>query len=381
MNPAVVVSAYNRPQALARLLGSLREAAYPKGVPVRLVLSLDDSDQHPEVAALAESFRWEHGPKQVLRHTRRLGPVGHFTFCGSLSQEYGAIVFLEDDLVVSPVYYAYARQALAYYVSDPAIGGLCLYALWFNGYTQEPFEPLSDETDAFFLQVPYTQGLAFTAGQWSGFQEWRKTARPHQPDPRRLHAAWARFRADEWFPWLARYLVASGKYFVFPRVSLATGFGDAGTHFPRSTDFFQAPLQRAKQAFCFQPLERSDAVYDSFFELLPERARRLAPSLRGYDFTVDLYATRAPENIPTPYILTARRCRNPVLSFGRVMRPLEANLEHAVPGQDICLCRTEDVRWDRLAEVETRLGKLRYFSRGRRAGLGLSLLDRFWRRR
>jgi hypothetical protein len=47
MNPAIVVNAYNRPQALARLLDSLQAARYPDGVPIPLVISLDDAHHHP----------------------------------------------------------------------------------------------------------------------------------------------------------------------------------------------------------------------------------------------------------------------------------------------------------------------------------------------
>ncbi len=46
MTPAIVVSAYNRPEALARLLASLRKAAYPADARQPLVISIDRGD-HP----------------------------------------------------------------------------------------------------------------------------------------------------------------------------------------------------------------------------------------------------------------------------------------------------------------------------------------------
>lgn len=382
MNPAVVISAYNRPAALLRLLQSVQAAAYPQNTPVPLVISIDHAAGNPDVVEIAQDVSWPYGPKQILCQPLHLGPIEHFYTCGNLSRDYNALIFLEDDLLVSPVYYKYASQALEFYAADEKIAGVSLYALWFNGYTQQPFVPLTDGADAFFLQVPYTQGLAFTQQQWSGFQNWResKAASAHVEQP--LHEAWSNFKPDEWFPWFTRYLVSTEKYFVYPRVSLSTGFGDAGTHFDRATPFFQAPLQRSEWPFSFKPLTESVAVYDSFFELLPERMHRLTFALQEFDFseyTIDLYATRSRDNIPTPYVLTTRPCQKPLATFGREMWPMEANLENQVPGKDISFCRTEDLRWDTWANLKIYQKNALYFSHGRqmdlKAWLKLTLID------
>jgi hypothetical protein len=369
MNPAVVVSAYNRPDALARLLGSLQAADYPEDEKIPLVISIDQAAEHPEVRQVAQDFLWVHGPKQVICREEHLGPVGHFYACGSLAETYGAVVFLEDDLFAAPVYYHYARQALEKYAPDAAVGGISLYALWFNGYNQLPFIPLADGADTFFLQLPYTQGLAFTADQWLGFARWRQSApNPEAVEPP-LHESWARFRPDEWFPHFTRYLVSENRYFVFPRVSLTSGFGDVGTHFARPSAFFQAPLQYGKTRYQFLALEDSTAVYDSFFEILPDRLERMAPHLQGLDYSVDLYATHTPATLRTPYVLTTRPCRGLVAGYRRSMLPHEANLIHPAPGEDISFCRVEDLRWDWLARQDLELKNSLYFDHGRRSGL------------
>lgn len=79
------------------------------------------------------------------------------------------------------------------------VAGLCLYGLWFNGFTLEPFLPVDDGSDAFFLGLPYTQGLAFTPAQWQRLDAAfaGEEAAPH-PD---LHPCFQRFRADEWWRW------------------------------------------------------------------------------------------------------------------------------------------------------------------------------------
>jgi hypothetical protein len=374
MNPAIVINAYNRPAALGRLLGSIREADYPQGgLPIPLVISLDASAEHPDVASVAEAFEWTRGPVQVIRRDAHLGPVGHFYACGGLAQEHGAIVYLEDDLFAGRDFYHYARQALEFYADDPCIAGISLYALWFNGYTRHPFIPLADGGDAFFLQVPYTQGLAFTGEQWRALKAWRDAPPPPGGFPYPLHESWAHFKPDEWFPELTRYVVASGKYFAYPRVSQATGFGDAGTHFAAATPFFQAPLEYGKQDYAFLSLQEALAVYDSFFEILPDRLDRLTPRFHGQEYTVDLYATRSAGNIRTPYVLTTRPARKAVATFGQEMQPQEANVTHGVPGEAIVFCRTEDLRWGRLADWEAERKNDRYFARGRRMGVRRAL--------
>ena len=41
------------------------------------------------------------------------------------------------------------------------------------------------------------------------------------------------------------------------------------------------------------------------------------------------------------------------------------NVIERVPGAEICLCRVEDVRWDRRAQLQMWLSHYEYFARGR----------------
>ncbi len=363
MLPAIVVNAYNRPAALARLLNSLQQAVYPAGAQTPLVISIDRGGD-PDVGILAENFAWPHGPKTVTLQEQHLGLVQHFFACGDLTRRYEAIIYLEDDLTVSPVFYAYAAQALAFYQQDVRVSGCSLFGLWFNGYTQQPFVPLPDGSDTFFVQVPYTQGLAFTAEQWARVEAWRHSPAMTAPPTVPLHEAWSHFDREDWFPLLARFVITHDRYFIFPRVSQATGWGDAGTHFTGASRFFHVPLQRGKLRYEFKGLDEADAVYDSFFELRPDRLNRLTDQLRDYDYTLDLYATKSQANLRAEYVLTSRRCRNPVVSFGKTAWPQEMNIVERIPGAEIVLCRTQDVRWDRLANLHQWRNQQEYFARG-----------------
>jgi hypothetical protein len=377
MNPAIVINAYNRPHSLARLLRSIQAASYPVEDAIPLVISLDDSKNHPDVAALAEGFNWTCGPKEIIRQEKRLGLKAHFYACGDLSDRYGAIIYLEDDLMVSPVFYPFASQALAFYRSDNRIAGISLYNLWFNGYTRQLFTPYLDEADIFFIQLPYTQGEAFTAEQWKGFRRSQAYKNDPTDTPQPIHESWSQFDPIEWFPEWTAYLVASGRFFVFPRASLSTGMGDAGTHFSRSSDLFQAPLLHAKQDFILKRLDESAAVYDSFFEILPGRLNRLTDRLADYDYCVDLYATRSPANMSAEYVLTTRVCHDPLFTFAKSLRPLEANVIDAISGEGISFCKKENLGWGWRAELETRESNRAYFSRGQNSGLRLWARSKF----
>jgi len=353
MNPAVVVIAYDRPLALRRLLQSLAAASYPREG-VHLVISVDRSEdgRSREVAEAGRAFPWPHGSKDVIEREQHLGLVSHFLECGRLSQRHGGAVLLEDDLVVAPSYYAFASQALQRYGEDERVAAVCLYGLWFNGFTLEPFQAIDDGGDVFFLRLPYTQGLAFSARQWLRFEE-RSATQPAAPHPG-LHDAFLRFPPDEWFPRFAHYTAATGRFVCFPRVSLTTGWGDAGAHFAAATHWLQAPMRLAGTDYRLPRLEDALAVYDSFFELLPDRLRRLVTSLPDLDFDLDLNATKEPRNLQSGHVLTSRRTRAALASFGLCMYPPEANIVYQVPGDDLRLSRVEDVLWDAWAGEEAR---------------------------
>lgn len=365
LKPAIVVSAYNRPRALARLLRALAAANYPGDQPVTLHISIDQgegSEAH-EVRRMSQEFAWPHGPKQVVCHPQHLGLLKHFFLCGQLATHYGAIILLEDDLLVSPQFYNYAAQALSFFEDDERIAGISLYSLWFNGYTHFPFTPLADASDVFFLQIPYTQGQAFSKDQWQAFDDWRAAqSQQNQPTPR-LHEMFDRFDAEDWFPLRTRFLVATQRYYVFPRQSLATGFGDAGTHFSRPSHFFQVPLQNFQDQFRLQPFDQAPAVYDSFFEILPERLDRLTERFHGLSYCVDLQGTKSKNNLNAEYVLTTRPAHHAEMTFGRVMRPAEANLIVGVPGEGIHLCRREVLLWGYAAELAVRKGNYDYAAR------------------
>lgn len=367
MNPAIVIPAYNRPAALERLLASLSAAEVPPGTP--LVISIDcaaDKAHRPgndAVIQLARAFRWPHGPREVIVQDEHLGLVGNVFFCGGLTAQHGAVVLLEDDLLVSRQILNYAKNALDFYGADPRVAGISLNSLWFNGFTRQPFIPLPDDGDVFFLRLSTPQGQVYTAAQWAAFTGWLAAEGRSVTAADGVHELFTTFPEDDWLAAKAKYLAATERYYVYPRESLTTCIGDPGTHFERPTAFFQVPLQQLRREFRFLSLDSAVAVYDGFYELLPNRLNRLTNRFEGLSFDVDLYASKAAHQFTAPHLITTRKCARPLMTFGKRLRPLEANVIDAFPGVGIALARREDVDTSDAATREAQRANDRYFAR------------------
>lgn len=307
-DPALVAVGYNRPDALHRLLVSLREALLPAGTP--LVISLDWSG-NTEVGALADAFEWPYGPKRIIRHERNLGLRRHILICGDLTADYGAIALFEDDLLVAPGFYPYLQGAIAAYGADDRIGGFSLYDYKINEFNNIDFCPIEDGSDVYFLQVAASWGQAWTAAQWASFRKWYAAHETEpfsesQGIPRQL-AGW---RENSWKRFYIKYLATTGRYFVYPRASLTTNCADPGTNTRRSVSIYQTPLDLAVRDWRFAPLDHSLARYDVFYE--PEAAvlRRLVPALDdgAAEFDVDLFGTKPAAVLTRPRLLSSRPC-------------------------------------------------------------------------
>ncbi len=371
MIPAIAIPAFSRPAALERLLTTLKAAHLPSGATLALVIDRAGDERrragNAAVIELARRFHWPHGPKEVIVQPRPLGLVGNVFHAAGLAEQYGAVILLEDDLVVSARFYDYACGALAAYGDDPRLAGIALNALWFNGFTHQPFIPLLDDGDTFFLQLSTPQGQVYTAAQWASFKAWSLETeflrRNSVSAP--IHDLFTAFPTDDWLHTKALYLADTNRYYVYPRESLTTNFGEPGTHFAGRTALFQVPMQERRARFRYQPFDETVAVYDGFFELLPDRLNRLTDSLRGLSYDVDLYATKSAHHLRADHVLTTRPTRAALATFAKAMRPLESNVIANVAGRGIALARREDVHLGQWATLAAQYDNDLYFAHRR----------------
>lgn len=320
---AIVIAAFNRPASLQRLLDSITAANYYGYQSIPLIISIDQSGNE-DCKKIADLFNWKHGEKKILVHEEKLGLKKHILLCGELSSQFDAVIVLEDDLFVSPVFYDYAQQAYTFYKEEERIAGIALYHNTFNEIAYCPFEPVHDGADNYFMQVPCSWGQLWTKKQWMGFVSYADGIKDEQvfeslPGNVQLWPT-----ASSWKKIFYSYLLVTGKYFVYPRVGLSTNFGDAGQHLDHQQTVFQTDLLLSKKTFQFTTLDDSLSVYDGFFEPHGSLYNKLVDENLSVSF--DLNGTKPLDSIKTNYLISSRQCRKPLKKFATSCYPYENNI-------------------------------------------------------
>ena len=348
IQPAVVVVTFNRPEALARILRTIATARYDGMADVPLIISVDKSVDksdraavHTEVLKVAEAFEWTHGSKRIIAHRENLGLKKHVISCGDLTQEHGAAILLEDDLLVSPEYYQYAVQALNFYGDQPKISGISLYSYDFNEYAESRFMPLEDGFDNYFIQTACSWGQAWTASQWSEFKDWYESCSSFAEGSDRLPQKLLEWSERSWKKFFIKYMILTDKYFVYPRVSLSTNSGESGANHRGSLNY-QVPLQLGRRDYRFSQLESSRSRYDGYYELEASCLRQLNPALKAVDFECDLYGTKLIQNVKSTHLLSIKECANAIFSYDLSLVPQELNIAFKLPGSYFSLGKVAD---------------------------------------
>jgi hypothetical protein len=333
-NPVIVVAAFNRAESLKRLLTSLSQAIYP--TKVDLVISIDGGGPQ-DVVDVANGFVWTSGEKSVLLHDQNLGLRAHIISLGDLTYKYGSIILLEDDLMVSPWFYEYARAAENYYYNEDEVAGVSLYAYRNNENSDcAPFNPLNNGYDIFFMQTPSSWGQLWTKKQWEGF----KAFYDHNPTigkRDRIPENVKEWADSSWKKFYHLYLAEKKKYFVTPYFSYTTNCGEVGTHSQKKTSLWQAQLSYGvPENFRFPKFEEKSLKYDAYMEIDPA----CLPFIEGVPpekLCVDLYGTKQLDLFDNKYWLTIRASSQVIRSYGIELLPLENNVLYQTEGKGINL--------------------------------------------
>lgn len=331
---AIVAIAYNRAESLNRLLSSLKTAYY-FGDTIDLIISIDYSGIDA-VNQLAERFQWPYGEKRIIRHSENLGLKKHVLFCGNLTEEYENICVFEDDLFVSPAFYNYAKQAVEFYKDDDNIAGISLYLHTLNYIGNRPFNHISNDYDAFFMQQAQSWGQIWTKSKWREFIMWYEINKELNLNSLNFPMQISNWPNSSWLKYHMKYLVDNNKYFVYPTTSFTTNFSDTGTHVVNISNRFQVSLNMGQfRRYSFQSFGEREIVYDIFFE-----NKKLSHTLgfKEDELTVDLYNQK---NNEKRYLLTSKQLNFEIVkSFGLKLVPHELNVILNIKGNDIFLYNT-----------------------------------------
>lgn len=332
--PAIVVICYNRPDSLKRLLGSIDKAKYPESEDVTLVISIDNSGEDA-VANVAKEYKWTHGEKVIIERKERMGLKAHVLACGDLTAEYGSIIVLEDDLYVSPAFYEYSVQALDFTEGNDRIGGVSLYNHLFNVHARRSFTAIDDGYDNWYFQFASSWGQAYLKSQWDSFKEWMLTYDGQDIAKATVPANVSGWSAKSWLKYYIAYLIDTDRYFIYPRISYTTNYGDVGSHAVKADCDLQVPLAGLRNdKLRLSSLEESEAVYDAFFE-------NTKLSGKDNDTIVDLYASKPVSellgaNDKIKFVISSASLPyKRIQTYGRLMRPVDANIVYATEGNDL----------------------------------------------
>jgi glycosyltransferase involved in cell wall biosynthesis len=345
IRPAIVIAAYDRPNSLSRLLSMILAADYSDEGDASLVISIDGGGDD-EVVRIANEFEWPFGAKKIIEHSKNLGLREHILNCGDLTERYGAIIMLEDDLLISPSFYQFAVSGVnSTAFQNPDVVGLSLYNYRVNETSLVRFYPIEDGYDNYYLQVPSSWGQVWTANQWSRFREWYRENEAIDFTPifrNRVMAAWGHRNNGSWKRYYAAYMILGAKYMLYPRKSYSDNSGDVGENHVGEA-FYRTPLVFSDTGvFRFSELQESVAVYDQNFELDSRVISSLYPDLNISDFCVFLNDSELIlENAP-PQVLTRSKSLS-ARSWGNVYYPIELNLILNVPGVDISFVELKEV--------------------------------------
>ena len=336
---AIVVIAYNRVDSLKRLLKSLDNAHYSDDN-VTLIISIDYSGNNA-VGDAADDFIWVHGPKKVVKRETNMGLKSHVLTCGDYVNNYDSVILLEDDLYVSKGFYDYALQALDFTKDMDEIGGVSLYNHLLNVHVREPFEAIEDGYDNYYFQFASSWGQAYTRSQWNGFREWLKKHDGENLESDTMPANVSSWSDKSWLKYNIKYLIATGKYFLYPRVSLTSNFMEEGTHAKEPVADLQVPLMGVmNRPYNFSTVERSGAVYDAFFEntklseIIETQLQNNVENVKVGKIVVDLYGCKnLPDKFDVKYLLSSKSLPYMyVKSYGRWMRPIDENIIEDIEG-------------------------------------------------
>lgn len=323
---AICVISYNRPNSTYRVLESISKAYYDYSR-VDLIISIDNSGK-TDVLETAQNFKWEFGGKRLVTHEKRLGLKNHVIEVGNYTNEYDGLIVLEDDIIVSPSFFLFARECVAKYYNDDRIAGISLYSFNRNYHNRLPFIPLKSGSDIYLMQNAQSWGQVWMPRQWKNFIEWYNLNNadfqyePHLP---RSICSWK----NSWLKYHTRYCIEHNKWFIYPYSSLSTCFSDVGEHSGVRTNITQVPFIIDNKS---KYILEEKVIYDAFFENIK------IPVLLGLnneDVCIDLYGERMNKQFKR-YWITHKICDYKIIhSFGLQLKPMEANIIYNTPGNEL----------------------------------------------
>lgn len=335
VKPAIVAVGYNRPDGMKRLLESIGRAHFDcEDVP--LIVSIDESNRSDEVEAVAKAFDWKYGTKEIRRFPERQGLRKHIVQCGDYSEKYGAVIILEDDLIVAEDFYSYVCAAHEKYGEEDDVCGVALYSYGCNVFTHYTFTPLPSLSDVYLGAMVVTWGQSWNARQWKCFKTWYFEHEDKLPAlnpniPRDI-SSWTR----SWGRYFASFAAEKQLFYVYPYRARTTCFSDFGEHnnVTVPVTFVQVPLMKGCPKGYLLGDVSSLIKYDSFYErILTEK--EMICGIPGNEVCMDLSNMKTFAGGKRYVVTNSRLPYKEIGSFALTLRPASLNVIEGIPGNQL----------------------------------------------
>ncbi len=363
IKPAIVAVGYNRPAGMKRLLESIAKANYDV-TDIHLIVSIDESDRSDEVEQVARLFKWEHGTLEIRRFPKRQGLRKHIVQCGDYSKQYGAVIILEDDLIVSEDFYIFACRAHEKYSEDERVCGVSLYSHRVNEFTRYRFCPAPSVYDVYLGDMVVTWGQSWTYEQWQRFKDWYLEHEDKLPEvnhkiPQKI-SEWTR----SWGRYFASYIADKGLSYIYPYQARSTCFSDYGEHNKSVVPltFVQVPLLHGvPKEYRFGDYKEL-IRYDSFFERVLD-SKHMICGISGEDICMDTGNMKTSADGRKYVVCNEELPHKKIASFALTLRPISLNVLAELPGNDLHLYQlnSDEIRpWKKKIHYYANRRRLRY---------------------
>lgn len=236
-SPPVVLFTFNRPDHTRRTLEALAANTLARETDLTIYSDAPRRDSDREaVAQVRELIRGAAGFRsvRVIEREQNLGLARSIVDgVGAAIEEHGRVVVLEDDIVTSPHFLTFMRDALDLYADDERVMHVsgCRYAV------RVPPE----EGDTFFLRVPLCWGWATWGRAWKKFRRDTAVFAAFDESERRrfdfdnTHPYWRQAEGNiagtlnTWFIFWYACLFKERGLALFPRETMATNIGHDGS--------------------------------------------------------------------------------------------------------------------------------------------------------
>lgn len=330
----IVITAFNRYTSLNTLLESLKKIQVQIEIP--LIISIDNGGTN-EVNQLSNNYIWPYGDKKVIIHNHKKGLVNHFIWAGNQTEFYENVIFLEDDLLVSPGLISFAIQIIDFYQNDAQVAAASLYNPVINELTGTRFYQIPEGNDVYFLQQPYWGNIWFR-DKWQLFAKYLDSYKENKTLLPKNIAIWR----ESFKKIYIQFLVENELYVVTPRTSIVTNQCTSGLHSSGRSGYFHTVMETEEYTYKLKKWKDSLARYDAFMEIEEATLKHFNKMLSGYEFDVDINGTKY--NYSKEYVLTSKPVKASLMSFSSAMKPQELSIVFDIHNDiGIKLCKKEDI--------------------------------------